>query len=129
MAGPPWRVAFRRGTDKQTTGPLIPRLLSSERVELIASARRQPRPTNGIFVAITVRNCTFAVEREAAMIDHGSHNVLDAKTRLHGSLAVACRVPVANLAVIGVTAFPMSILTGRRCRTSGRRARSTSSTR
>src|SRR6185503_20184112 len=71
--------------------------------------RRYPRPMNGIFVAITVMNCTFASSGRLAM--YTTARATWATSR-RGSAAVwplACRTPVANAAVMSVAALPMSI--------------------
>ena len=43
---------------------------------------RHPRPINGIFVAITVMNWTFYVERQSRHLDQGSSDVLGIDCRL-----------------------------------------------
>src|SRR5258708_1128420 len=71
--------------------------------------RPQPRPTYGIFVAITIRNCTLASRGRLAMV---STALATCSRSMRGSGAIepsACRMPCAIRSVISLAAFPMSI--------------------
>ena len=69
----------------------------------------QPRPTNGIFVAITVKNSAFASSGKLAMYTtaRATHS-----TFIRGSTAevpLACSTPCTIRSVISVAALPISI--------------------
>src|SRR5437899_10698211 len=68
-----------------------------------------PRPTNGIFVAMTVRNCTLASSGRLAMYTTARATC---RTSIVGSTAMepfAWGTPCFIRAVSGVSALPMSI--------------------
>ena len=70
---------------------------------------RQPRPTNGILVAMTVRDRMLVSSGRLAMCTTA---LATCSTSIIGSGAVvpfACRTPLASLAAMGVMALPMSI--------------------
>ncbi len=68
-----------------------------------------PRPTNGIFVAMTVWNSTLASSGRLAMYRTDSPTIF---TSIRGSTAIsplACGTPFAMRAARSVWALPMSI--------------------
>src|SRR5262245_3282670 len=71
--------------------------------------RGQPRPTNGIFVAITVRNSTFASSGRLAIYTTARAQHSTSIVGSGTSDPSACRTPSFIRAGISVPALPMSI--------------------
>ena len=76
-----------------------------------AACAHQPRPTNGILVAMIGHELHVGVERQAGHVDDRVGDVLHVHARLDGAMrAVGLRHAAASCAaVISVAALPMSI--------------------
>ena len=70
----------------------------------------QPRPMNGIFVAITRHELDVRVERQRRHVDDGPRDVSDVHRRLGSARPVGLEDPGRRIgSVISVSALPMSI--------------------
>ncbi len=77
--------------------------------DFLAGPAGQPRPTNGIFVAITVMNSTLASSGRQAMWTTASATLCTSMTASAATLPLACGTPTVIAAAISVSALPMSI--------------------